>query len=61
VILSPHGYFGQHNVLGMPDTGGQVNDSAFFHHEDEIPGKVSAVEGNAQNDFKNKFIVSKFF
>jgi sucrose synthase len=24
VILSPHGYFGQHNVLGMPDTGGQV-------------------------------------
>ena len=23
-ILSPHGYFGQHNVLGMPDTGGQV-------------------------------------
>ncbi len=24
VILSPHGYFGQSNVLGMPDTGGQV-------------------------------------
>ncbi len=24
VILSPHGYFGQTNVLGMPDTGGQV-------------------------------------
>jgi sucrose synthase len=23
-ILSPHGYFGQANVLGMPDTGGQV-------------------------------------
>ncbi|GAB4822774.1 hypothetical protein N2152v2_009820 [Parachlorella kessleri] len=23
VILSPHGYFGQTNVLGMPDTGGQ--------------------------------------
>ena len=23
-ILSPHGYFGQSNVLGMPDTGGQV-------------------------------------
>eukprot|EP00887_Chlorella_sp_A99_P005770 scaffold1.g5770.t1 len=22
-ILSPHGYFGQTNVLGMPDTGGQ--------------------------------------
>lgn len=25
-ILSPHGYFGQHNVLGMPDTGGQVRN-----------------------------------
>ncbi len=24
VILSPHGYFGQANVLGKPDTGGQV-------------------------------------
>ncbi len=24
VILSPHGYFAQNNVLGMPDTGGQV-------------------------------------
>jgi len=24
VILSPHGYFGQSKVLGLPDTGGQV-------------------------------------
>ena len=24
VIVSPHGYFGQSNVLGLPDTGGQV-------------------------------------
>jgi len=24
VILSPHGYFGQSEVLGLPDTGGQV-------------------------------------
>jgi sucrose synthase len=24
VILSPHGWFGQSNVLGRPDTGGQV-------------------------------------
>ncbi len=24
MILSPHGYFGQDNVLGRPDTGGQV-------------------------------------
>lgn len=23
-ILSPHGFFGQENVLGKPDTGGQV-------------------------------------
>ncbi len=23
-ILSPHGFFGQENVLGLPDTGGQV-------------------------------------
>lgn len=24
VILSPHGYFAQENVLGFPDTGGQI-------------------------------------
>lgn len=24
VIFSPHGYFGQADVLGLPDTGGQV-------------------------------------
>ncbi|KAJ4969448.1 hypothetical protein NE237_016149 [Protea cynaroides] len=24
VILSPHGYFGQANVLGLPDSGGQI-------------------------------------
>ncbi len=24
VVLTPHGYFGQSNVLGLPDTGGQV-------------------------------------
>lgn len=23
-LISPHGWFGQHNVLGRPDTGGQV-------------------------------------
>lgn len=28
-IISPHGYFGQADVLGMPDTGGQVSLS--FH------------------------------
>lgn len=26
VILSPHGYFAQANVLGYPDTGGQVRN-----------------------------------
>lgn len=25
VVVSPHGYFGQANVLGLPDTGGQVS------------------------------------
>ena len=24
LILSPHGFFGQDHVLGLPDTGGQV-------------------------------------
>lgn len=24
LVVSPHGYFGQDNVLGLPDTGGQV-------------------------------------
>jgi hypothetical protein len=28
VIMSPHGYFGQSNVLGLPDTGGQVRRHA---------------------------------
>lgn len=26
VIFSPHGYFGQADVLGLPDTGGQVSE-----------------------------------
>lgn len=30
VVLSPHGYFGQANVLGLPDTGGQVLFVIFF-------------------------------
>lgn len=30
VIFSIHGYFGQADVLGLPDTGGQV-DYLFFH------------------------------
>lgn len=31
VILSPHGYFGQANVLGLPDTGGQVFITSVTH------------------------------
>ena len=35
VIFSPHGYFGQADVLGLPDTGGQVSyvmfSSYIFH------------------------------
>jgi len=27
VIVSPHGYFGQAGVLGLPDTGGQVKEN----------------------------------
>ena len=27
-ILSPHGFFGQKDVLGKPDTGGQVRQLA---------------------------------
>lgn len=30
VILSPHGYFAQENVLGYPDTGGQVHHHISF-------------------------------
>lgn len=30
VIVSPHGYFGQANVLGLPDTGGQVLSLQIF-------------------------------
>lgn len=48
VILSPHGYFGQQGVLGMPDTGGQVRRSRWSRiriafstrPDDEMPGKV---------------------
>ncbi len=31
VILSPHGFFGQQNVLGKPDTGGQVRGTVHLH------------------------------
>lgn len=31
VIFSPHGYFGQADVLGLPDTGGQVQEALILH------------------------------
>lgn len=34
VIFSIHGYFGQADVLGLPDTGGQVNTSFSFSISD---------------------------
>lgn len=52
VILSPHGYFGQHNVLGMPDTGGQVSEPvhaiclSLSHSRLSTWGKVAG-EGSA--------------
>lgn len=32
VILSVHGYFGQANVLGLPDTGGQVTTYKYIFY-----------------------------
>lgn len=32
VIFSPHGYFGQSDVLGLPDTGGQVYNGSNHHY-----------------------------
>jgi len=61
VILSPHGYFGQHNVLGMPDTGGQVNIDLKQrlilekNMHDEIPGKVRWV-GMGEKKVKKVFL-----
>jgi hypothetical protein len=40
-ILSPHGFFGQKDVLGKPDTGGQVRAPA-------RPGRGSAAGGVPQ-------------
>jgi len=45
VILSPHGFFGQNNVLGLPDTGGQVV---------YILDQVRALE----NELKNRLIAA---
>ena len=42
VIFSPHGYFGQANVLGLPDTGGQVRKN---HNRNGIPKYPSLYPG----------------
>lgn len=51
VILSPHGYFGQQGVLGMPDTGGQVRKRFWsrarqggvsWQQDYDLPGKVGS-------------------
>jgi len=36
VILSPHGYFAQANVLGYPDTGGQVQSLAMLDTDTQL-------------------------
>ena len=45
VILSPHGWFGQANVLGRPDTGGQVV---------YILDQVRALEKEMRNDINEQ-------
>lgn len=49
-ILSPHGYFGQSNVLGMPDTGGQVV---------YILDQVRALESQMRQDLYNQGLDAK--
>ncbi len=44
-ILSPHGFFGQKNVLGLPDTGGQIV---------YILDQVRALETEMQNRLYNQ-------
>lgn len=48
VIFSIHGYFGQANVLGLPDTGGQV-----YIHSNSYPFLLST--------FSNTCIVEMIF
>jgi sucrose synthase len=36
VIMSPHGYFAQANVLGYPDTGGQVKLQLSFGMDTQL-------------------------
>ncbi|MFO7839504.1 MAG: sucrose synthase [Desulfosalsimonadaceae bacterium] len=42
-VISPHGWFGQENVLGKPDTGGQVI---------YILDQVRALEAHLKNEFE---------
>ncbi|KAA8544281.1 hypothetical protein F0562_022293 [Nyssa sinensis] len=43
VIVSPHGYFGQANVLGLPDTGGQDSSNEIAA---ELQGVPDLIIGN---------------
>jgi len=43
VIMSPHGYFGQSNVLGLPDTGGQVGSSSSRAGRQALAGRGKVV------------------
>jgi hypothetical protein len=44
VILSPHGYFAQANVLGYPDTGGQVKPCILFAQIHGHTTKLSLID-----------------
>jgi len=51
VIISPHGYFGQSNVLGRPDTGGQVvyildQVRALEKELSALKGKLASAQGD---------------
>jgi len=41
VIISPHGYFAQENVLGFPDAGGQVN--SLPNYSESLPFSVLTI------------------
>ena len=45
-ILSPHGFFGQKDVLGKPDTGGQVSRVVFILHSNSSSNGGFRVQGS---------------
>lgn len=58
VILSPHGFFGQANVLGLPDTGGQVSHSMPLH---AITGAHRNRETGWAHDWFRRVIAQRVF